>query len=87
MTVDGVEGESLLHALADLAIASGSACATAHAEPSYVLRALGRSDRLAQSTLRLSLGRFTTREEVRSPPRASSRRFARLRSIAPVALR
>ncbi len=87
VTVDGVEGESLLHALADLAIASGSACASAHAEPSYVLRALGRSDRLAQSTLRLSLGRFTTREDVRYAASRIAVEVARLRSIAPVALR
>lgn len=64
VTFDGVEGETLLLALADLAVSSGSACASLHAEPSYVLRALGRSDRLAQSSLRLSLGRFTTGDEV-----------------------
>ncbi len=64
VTIDGVEGETLLLALADLAMSSGSACASLHAEPSYVLRALGRSDRLAQSSLRLSLGRFTTAAEV-----------------------
>jgi len=87
VTVDGVEGESLLHALADLAIASGSACASAHAEPSYVLRALGRSDRLAQSTLRLSLGRFTTREDVQHAASRIAAEVVRLRSIAPVKLR
>jgi cysteine desulfurase len=87
VTVDGVEGESLLLALADLAIASGSACASAHPEPSYVLRALGRSDRLAQSTLRLSLGRFTTREEVQYAASRIDAEVARLRSIAPVTLR
>jgi cysteine desulfurase len=64
VSIDGVEGESLLLALADLAVSSGSACASTHAQPSYVLRALGRSDRLAQSSLRLSLGRFTTAAEV-----------------------
>jgi cysteine desulfurase len=87
VTVDGVEGESLLLALSDLAIASGSACASAHAEPSYVLRALGRSDRLAQSTLRLSLGRFTTREEVEYAAMRVCTEVQRLRSIAPVSLR
>jgi cysteine desulfurase len=87
VTVGGVEGESLLFALADLAIASGSACASAHAEPSYVLRALGHSDRLAQSTLRLSLGRFTTREDVRYAASRIAVEVARLRSIAPVKLR
>ena len=80
---DGVEGESLLFALADLAVASGSACASMSAEPSYVLRALGRSDRLAQSTLRLSLGRFTTREEVEFAAGRIRAEVTRLREIAP----
>jgi cysteine desulfurase len=83
VTVDGVEGESLLHCLADLAIASGSACASMHSEPSYVLRALGRSDRLAQSTLRLSLGRFTTPEDVEFAAARIVAEVARLREIAP----
>ena len=87
VTVDGVEGESLLQSLADLAVASGSACATASAEPSYVLRALGRSDRLAQSTLRLSLGRFTTRDEVEYAAARIAAEVSRLRSIAPAAPR
>lgn len=64
VSIDGVEGETLLLALDDLAVSSGSACASLHAQPSYVLRALGRSDRLAQSSLRLSLGRFTTADDV-----------------------
>jgi cysteine desulfurase len=64
ISIEGVEGETLLLALDDLAVSSGSACASLHAQPSYVLRALGRSDRLAQSSLRLSLGRFTTPDEV-----------------------
>jgi cysteine desulfurase len=83
VTIDGVEGESLLLALADLAIASGSACASTSAEPSYVLRALGRSDRLAQSTLRLSLGRYTTGEEVEFAARRVREEVERLRAIAP----
>ncbi|NJD30624.1 MAG: aminotransferase class V-fold PLP-dependent enzyme [Gammaproteobacteria bacterium] len=83
VTVDGVEGESLLFSLADLAVASGSACATTSAEPSYVLRALGRSDRLAQSTLRLSLGRFTTLAEVEYAARRICEEIERLRAIAP----
>jgi cysteine desulfurase len=83
VTVDGVEGESLLHSLADLAIASGSACASTHSEPSYVLRALGRSDRLAQSTLRLSLGRFTTHDDVDFAAARIVAEVARLREIAP----
>ena len=59
-----VEGESLMMSLKDLAMSSGSACTSASLEPSYVLRALGRSDELAHSSLRLSMGRFTTVEEV-----------------------
>jgi len=80
---DGVEGESLLFALADLAVASGSACASTNAEPSYVLRALGRSDRLAQSSLRLSLGRFTTHQEVEFAARRIRDEVTRLREMAP----
>ena len=85
VTFDGVEGESLQAALDDLAVASGSACATLSAEPSYVLRALGHSDRLAQSTLRLSLGRWTTTEEVDYAARRIAAEVGRLRAIAPVA--
>jgi len=59
-----VEGESLLMALKDLAISSGSACTSASLEPSYVLRALGRNDELAHSSIRFSIGRFTTAEDV-----------------------
>lgn len=80
---DGVEGESLLFALAGLAVASGSACATTNAEPSYVLRALGRSDRLAQSSLRLSLGRFTTGDDVELALRDIVATVERLRAVAP----
>lgn len=83
VSFDDVEGESLLFALGDLAVASGSACATASAEPSYVLRALGRSDRLAQSTLRLSLGRFSTREDVDFAVRRIREEVLRLQDIAP----
>jgi cysteine desulfurase len=83
ISIEGVEGESLLAALADLAVASGSACAAASGEPSYVLRALGRSDELAQSSLRLSLGRFTTVEEVDFAAGRVAEEVARLRSIAP----
>lgn len=59
-----VEGESLLMALKDLAISSGSACTSASLEPSYVLRALGRNDELAHSSIRFSIGRFTTEKDV-----------------------
>jgi len=84
VSIDGVEGESLLAALPDLAVASGSACATANAEPSYVLRALGRSDRLAQSSLRLSLGRFTTGEQVARAAERISVEVRRLRALAAI---
>jgi cysteine desulfurase len=83
VSIDGVEGEALLCALPDLAVSSGSACATTHAEPSYVLRALGRSDRQAQSSLRLSLGRFTTGAEVDFAARRICAEVARLRACAP----
>jgi cysteine desulfurase len=83
ITIDDVEGESLLFALPDLAVASGSACATASAEPSYVLRALGRSDRLAQSSLRLSLGRYTTAGEIELAIAAIQGAIRRLRAVAP----
>ena len=64
VSVAGVEGESLRYALRNIAVTSGSACNSATAEPSYVLRALGRSDVLAEASIRFSLGRFTTAEEV-----------------------
>ena len=83
VTVDGVEGESLLYALPELAVASGSACATTSAEPSYVLRALGRSDRLAQSSLRLSLGRYNTAADVEQAVRSIRAAVERLRALAP----
>jgi cysteine desulfurase len=83
ISIDGVEGESLLCALPDLAVSSGSACATSNAEPSYVLRALGRSDRLAQSSLRLSLGRFTTQHEVDFAARRIGEAVGRLRECVP----
>lgn len=85
VTVDGVEGESLLYALPGLAVASGSACASASAEPSYVLRSLGHSDRLAQSSLRLSLGRYTTAQHVETAIAAIREAVTRLRAVAPEA--
>ena len=84
VSIDGVEGEALLLALRDLAVSSGSACASTNAEPSYVLRALGRNDRLAQSSLRLSLGRFTTPDEVDYAADRIRTEVSRLRRCAPV---
>jgi cysteine desulfurase len=83
VSIDGVEGEALLLALCDLALSSGSACASTHAQPSYVLRALGRSDRLAQSSLRLSLGRFTTGEDVEYAATRIREEVVRLRECRP----
>lgn len=78
----GVEGESLQFALRDLAVSAGAACSSGSDEGSYVLRALGRDDQLAQSSLRFSLGRFTTDEEIDFAIAAVRREVARLREIA-----
>ena len=81
----GDEGESLQCALRELAVSAGSACSSASEEASYVLRALGRSDQLAQSSLRFSLGRFTTAEQVETAIAAVKREVTRLRSYSPPA--
>ena len=78
----GIEGESLQFALSDLAVSSGSACASASDSPSYVLRALGRTDQLAQSSLRFSLGRFTTEADIDAAIAAVMREVARLRDLS-----
>jgi cysteine desulfurase len=78
----GVEGESLITGLADFALSSGSACSSATREPSYVLRSLGRGTELAQSSLRLSLGRFTTAAEVDAAATAIRSEVTRLRTLA-----
>jgi len=80
---EGVEGESLLFGLRNLAVSSGSACTSASREASYVLRALGRDDQLAQSSLRFSLGRFSTVEEVDYAIRVIREQIDRLRGLAP----
>jgi len=79
-----VEGESLIMALKDLAVSSGSACTSASLEPSYVLRALGREDELAHSSLRFSLGRFTTAEEVDFAIEKIRKQVGRLRELSPL---
>ena len=79
----GVEGESLLFALPELALSSGSACSSDSDEPSYVLRALGRDVQTAQGSLRFSLGRFTTPAEIDAAAAAVAREVARLRAVAP----
>jgi len=79
-----VEGESLIMALKDLAVSSGSACTSASLEPSYVLRALGRSDELAHSSIRFSLGRFTTEEEIDFAIEQISKNIGKLRELSPL---
>jgi cysteine desulfurase len=79
-----VEGESLMMALKDMAVSSGSACTSASLEPSYVLRALGRDDELAHSSIRFTLGRFTTEEEVEHVLGEVRGQVERLRELSPL---
>ena len=79
-----VEGESLIMALKDIAVSSGSACTSASLEPSYVLRALGRNDELAHSSLRFSIGRFTTEEDIDRTIALIEGAVRRLRDLSPL---
>lgn len=79
-----VEGESLIMGVKGLAVSSGSACTSASLEPSYVLRALGRSDELAHSSLRMTIGRFTTEEEIDYAISVLTDRVAKLRELSPL---
>ncbi|MDP4029200.1 MAG: IscS subfamily cysteine desulfurase [Gallionella sp.] len=79
-----VEGESLMMAVKDVAVSSGSACTSASLEPSYVLRALGRSDELAHSSIRFSIGRFTTVEEVDYAIDLLKNKIGKLRELSPL---
>lgn len=79
-----VEGESLIMAVKDIAVSSGSACTSASLEPSYVLRALGRSDELAHSSIRFTLGRFTTEEEVDYTIALLQNKIGKLRELSPL---
>ncbi|TAK81483.1 MAG: IscS subfamily cysteine desulfurase [Betaproteobacteria bacterium] len=79
-----VEGESLIMAVKDIAVSSGSACTSASLEPSYVLRALGRNDELAHSSIRITLGRFTTEEEVKYAAELIRKKVAKLRELSPL---
>jgi len=78
----GVEGESMIMAMKDIAVSSGSACTSASLEPSHVLRAIGLGDELAHASLRFSLGRFSTAEEVALAADAIRRAVTRLRGSA-----
>ena len=79
-----VEGESLIMGMKELAVSSGSACTSASLEPSYVLRALGRNDELAHSSIRFTLGRFTTEEDVDFAVRLIKERIGKLREMSPL---
>ncbi|MBL8474504.1 MAG: IscS subfamily cysteine desulfurase [Methyloversatilis sp.] len=79
-----VEGESLIMAIKDVAVSSGSACTSASLEPSYVLRALGREDELAHSSIRFSIGRFTTEEEIDFTIDLLHRKIGKLRELSPL---
>ena len=79
-----VEGESLIMALKDLAVSSGSACTSASLEPSYVLRALGRNDELAHSSIRFTIGRFTTEEEIDYTIELVKSKIGKLRDLSPL---
>ncbi len=79
-----VEGESLIMGIKEIAVSSGSACTSASLEPSYVLRALGRSDELAHSSIRFTLGRYTTAEEIDFTIDLLKRKIAKLRELSPL---
>jgi cysteine desulfurase len=79
-----VEGESLIMAVKDIAVSSGSACTSASLEPSYVLRALGRNDELAHSSIRITLGRFTTEQEVDYAASLVRKKVEKLRELSPL---
>jgi len=78
-----VEGESLIMGIKDVAVSSGSACTSASLEPSYVLRALGRSDELAHSSIRFTIGRFTTEEEIDYAVKLLRAKIGKLRELSP----
>jgi cysteine desulfurase len=79
-----VEGESLIMAVKDIAVSSGSACTSASLEPSYVLRALGRSDELAHSSIRFTIGRFTTEADIDYAIDLLKRKVGKLRELSPL---
>ncbi len=79
-----VEGESLIMAIKDIAVSSGSACTSASLEPSYVLRALGRDDELAHSSIRITIGKYTTEEEIKHTVELLKSAVSKLRSLSPL---
>jgi len=79
-----VEGESLIMAIKDVAVSSGSACTSASLEPSYVLRALGRNDELAHSSIRFTVGRFTTEQEIDYTIELLKNKIGKLRDLSPL---
>ena len=79
-----VEGESLIMGIKGIAVSSGSACTSASLEPSYVLHALGRSDELAHSSLRMTIGRFTTEADIDYAVQTIRENVARLRELSPL---
>jgi cysteine desulfurase len=79
-----VEGESLIMGIKELAVSSGSACTSASLEPSYVLRALGRNDELAHSSIRFTIGRFTTQEDIDYAVKLVKERIGKLREMSPL---
>ncbi len=79
-----VEGESLIMAIKDVAVSSGSACTSASLEPSYVLRALGRNDELAHSSIRFTVGRFTTEQEIDYTVELLKSKIGKLRDLSPL---
>ncbi|MDA8092377.1 MAG: IscS subfamily cysteine desulfurase [Betaproteobacteria bacterium] len=84
MSFNFVEGESLIMAVKDLAVSSGSACTSASLEPSYVLKALGRNDELAHSSIRFTIGRFTTEQEVDYAVSLLQEKIGKLRELSPL---
>lgn len=80
----GVEGESLIMAIKEMAVSSGSACTSASLEPSYILRAIGVEEDMAHTSLRIGFGRFTTEEEVDYAINLISREVTRLREMSPL---
>lgn len=79
-----IEGESMMMAIKDIAVSSGSACTSASLEPSYVLRAIGRNDELAHSSIRFSIGRFNTEEEIDYTVKLLQNKIAKLRELSPL---